>query len=183
MRGLNSASLIRIVSNTPSRLRNTSSLVKRKTSNPSATSAAERAASRAISSFVECVAPSPPDHGPGVDDHPRLETDEVGDEPAEDNLAPATDNPRPVRAGGLARGGARRQSHYGGAFGQAESIDWAGRDPPPCPAPARAAGTRSTFRAACRMRAIAAAGMPTRRHTDTTTLPKWAPDSRCRYAC
>jgi len=89
MRGLNSASLIRIVSNTPSRLRNTSSLVKRRTSNPSATSAAEQAASRAISSFVECVAPSPPDHGPGVDDHPRLETDEVGDELAEDNLVPA----------------------------------------------------------------------------------------------
>ena len=58
MRGLNSASLTRIVSSTPSRLWYTSSLVKRRTSNPKARSAAERAASRAISSSVECVAPS-----------------------------------------------------------------------------------------------------------------------------
>ena len=58
MRGLNSASVMRIDSNTPSRLRNTSSLVKRRTSNPEARRAAERAASRAISSVVECVAPS-----------------------------------------------------------------------------------------------------------------------------
>ena len=58
IRGLNSVSLTRIVSSTPSRLQYTSSLVKRRMSNPSAASVAERAASRAISSSVECVAPS-----------------------------------------------------------------------------------------------------------------------------
>ncbi len=55
MRGLSSISLSRIVSSTPSRLPYTSSLAKRRMSNPCAASAA----SRAISSFLECVAPSP----------------------------------------------------------------------------------------------------------------------------
>jgi hypothetical protein len=58
MRGRKSISFARTVSSTPSRLRNTSSLVKRTTAKPWAARAAERAASRAISSLVECVAPS-----------------------------------------------------------------------------------------------------------------------------
>ena len=86
MRGLSWISLTRIVSSAPSRLPYTSSLVKRRISNPSAASAAERAASRAISSSVECVAPSP-DRSPGVDDHPGVKAGEVGDEASENDLA------------------------------------------------------------------------------------------------
>jgi hypothetical protein len=52
---------------------------------PCATRAAERAASRAISSSVECVA------AVDFDDQPGIERCEVGDETAKNDLAPKSE--------------------------------------------------------------------------------------------
>ncbi len=79
-------------------------------------------------------------------DDPRVKASEVDDEAAENDLAAEPEAGDLLPSEAPAKAGAQRGSRYGAGSGQGASMTSAWRDPPPCPAPARGAGTQTPLR-------------------------------------